>query len=236
MAALQLLLLGLLAEQVLPSRRRRIAHGLRSAKGRETLVEEPLHRRLDGLVEQRGQEGDDGQAQPDGGPRPHHLVLDVLHGPARVPHDAVDREGGQAHRGEALEDAPLHHDGAPVLQGRDGARLRGVHGDAREPGDLFLPGGELELRVQDALVVPVGAVALVRDVSQDVDPRDAIGSAHEVRVSDGSEGFADVRSIGDVAMGREENRPGPRGVGSVSHVCLSRIRPAVSKERGGTGN
>ena len=46
-------------------------------------------------------------------------------------------------------------------------------------------------------------------------------------MSDGSERFADIRGVGDIAMSGEEDCSGSCGVGSVSHICLSRVRTAV---------
>ena len=72
--------------------------------------------------------------------------------------------------------------------------------------------------------MPIGLVALVADVAQDVSPGDAIGTPHHPRVGDGAEGLADVRCVGDVAVSREKNGSEAGGVCCVTDVGLGRGR------------
>lgn len=78
--------------------------------------------------------------------------------------------------------------------------------------------GQLDGGVEDALVVPVGFVAFVGDVPEDICPGDAVCCADPVGVGDGAEGLAYVGGVGYVAVGGEEDGAEAGGVGCVADV------------------
>ena len=227
---LLLLRLGLLTQLRLPSNHGRLPDGLGAAERLEALVESPLDRVLDGVVKQRRQEGHDCETEADGAPGADRLVLEVLHGPAAVPHHAMDRKGREAHGGETLEDAALQHDGAVILKGGDDTRgglvLRCEGGGlgaavlVYQAQQALLARRQLNVGVAHPLIVPVRLVALVADIAEDVSPRDAIGAAHQPGVRYGPERLSNVGGVGDVAVGGEEDCAHARRVGGISDVGL----------------
>lgn len=70
----------------------------------------------------------------------------------------------------------------------------------------------------DRLIVEVGFVPLVPHVADQVGPRDAIGGLDEPGVGDGAEGLANVRGVGDVAVGGEKDGAQASGVGGVAEI------------------
>lgn len=132
----------------------------------------------------------------------------------------MDGESRQSHAGERLENGSLRHDGSPILQWRDWLGLDMGRLGGLEAGDFLLLHGELELWVERSLVVPVGFVPLVRDVAQDVGPRDAVGTADEPRMRHGPEAFTNVGGVRDVTVRGQQYRSDPGGVSGKTDIGL----------------
>lgn len=210
-----------------------MANRLLAAKRFEALVEDPLDRILNRLIEQGRQEGHDRQTETNGTPSPDRLVLHILERATAVPHHAVDRKRRQTHAGHALEDTALQHHGAVVFEGRDLAGRRLVVLQllvavlVDQTQNALLARCELNVGVQHPRVVQVGLVAFVADVAEDVSPRNTVGTADEPRVRNGAEGLANVGGVGHVAVGGQEDGAEAGGVGGVTDVGVGRRWSAV---------
>ncbi len=75
--------------------------------------------------------------------------------------------------------------------------------------------------MEDSLVSEVGFISFVADVADEVGPGDTIGATDQPGVGDGTEGFADVGCVGNVAVGTEKDCAGAGQVGCIaeSGIC-----------------
>lgn len=154
-------------------------------------MEGPLDGVFDRLIKEGGQEGDNSQAEANRAPNPESLVLESLHGLTGVLDNRVDSKGGESHAGEALENTSLHHDRSIVLKRSDHTWF------SRFQLPRLVSGNEAS---EHALVLQVCLVAFIGNVAQYVEPRNSVGGSHQIRMCDGSEGFADIRGVRDIAM------------------------------------
>lgn len=86
---------------------------------------------------------------------------------------------------------------------------------------------EVVLGVEDLLVAHIRLVAFVGDIASQVQPRDTICALDKIWVGDWSKGLADIRGVGDIAMGREHDGANASCVGCIAEGGISGILCSV---------
>ena len=141
----------------------------------------------------------------------------------------MDRESGQAHRGQALEDSALSHHGPVVFNGWNFANGQTGARDRIHRGQRFLIH---RLRMTSLLVPQICFISFVPDVSDQVRPRDGIGRLDEPRVGYRPEGLADVAGVGNVPVRGEEDGAEAAGIGGVAEGGIRRLRGSAKGRQG----
>ena len=135
--------------------------------------------------------------------RPYRRIFDIFQSSAGVSYHRVDREGWETHTGDTLEGSSLRHHTPVVLNCRDMARLEPTRACASlipccvgrsrrsDSGDAGM---------ENSLVAQVGLVALMGNITNEVSPRDPIGTFDKPRMCYRAKRLPNVGSVSDVTV------------------------------------